>query len=144
MTNVVRQIREAAGMSQSDFARAIGRSLQMLRNYEHGAKPPDDVIERIQSIAVQHASAHLAAVLVKEWEVKRVIQPGETLIGAHRPAAAGPYNPKNKHLHDMLEMVLESGNRKAIDAVVPNLVVFSDYVSHMSGRGIPAKKTGKR
>lgn len=126
-------------MSQSDFARAIDRSLQMVRNYENGAKPPAAVIERLQTLAVEHGRADLGLALGDEWEVKHVIKPGETLITTARPA--GSYNPKNKELHDMLELVLESGVKKAIEAVVPNLVLFADYVAQIRPtREIPSKR----
>jgi len=122
MENLVRQIRDFSGMNQEDFARAIKRSTAMLRHYEKGITPPLDVIETLKTLAVKAGHPEIAVALSSdEWKVQRVFQPGETIISAPRRAA-------NSEWHQMLDEVLDSGQRDAIEAVQSNLLVFVDRV----------------
>lgn len=57
MTSWVRTQREAASMSQVEFARAIGRSLDSVRRYEHGIEPPPEVATKIREIAAKCGAA---------------------------------------------------------------------------------------
>jgi transcriptional regulator with XRE-family HTH domain len=124
LEKIIREIRAAARMSQVAFARAIGKSLQTVRNYEHGHHPPEEVIEVLKSLAVKCGRADLGMAL-GEWGVKRVIHPGETLISSAMPAT--PLD-QNARYRSMLDEVLNSGEEDASQAVKQNLEVFVSTV----------------
>jgi transcriptional regulator with XRE-family HTH domain len=140
--NPVRRLRRELGMNRADFGRAIGKSHQTVGNYESGIRVPPDVVERMKQLAAEHALADIALELSSDdWQVRHVIEPGETLISSARPIPGpGNYNPANQAWHDMLETILESGDKKAIEAVQPNLVLFHAWVAERSPV-LPAKKT---
>lgn len=145
--NPIVRLRSALGLNQSDFGRRIGRSMQSVRNYEAGRGDiPRDVVTTIQTLAAESGLADLALELSSdEWRLQHVLHPGEVLISTANSGAGKPYNPRNQALHDMLEEVLESGVKPAIDAVVPNLLLFSDYVRSRSPERITkqSSKPGK-
>ena len=119
-------------MNQVDFAREIGKSLSMSRNYEKGQTPPPEVIERLKIMAVEVGLADVAIALGRSdsWEVRRVFHPSETIITQPKSDAAPGGPPRHgDDWHQMLSAILQSGNEEAIRAVQSNLVVFSKYVS---------------
>ena len=130
-------------MNQETFAREIGRSTPSLRGYEAGRVPPDDVIAKLKTIATAHGRADLAVNLTSdEWKVRRVIEPGETLIGAagsgpKAPAAGG--DPQREYWHTMLDQILDSGQADAVDAIQSVLLVTADRVRLKRARK-PEKK----
>jgi len=130
--NLIRQIREAAGLNQSNFARAIGRSVQMLQLYERSqAPPPAEVVEKLKSIAVQSGRADLGVALTSdEWRVHGVFHPGETFISSIPRPAPGPIIAPSERLqlHAILDEILDSGDEDALAAVVPNLHLFGKWV----------------
>ena len=144
MENPVRNLRERLSLNQHQFADLVGRSYTSIQGYESGKRVPAPVVDRLKTIAAERGVADIALVLSSdEWQVRRVVQPGETLIGAPRPATAsiGTYHPRNKVWHDMLEAILESGDEKAIKAVEPNLIIFHAWVSARPQK--PAKKSAR-
>ena len=125
-------------MSQAALASAIGKSIQSVQGYEHGRTPPPDVIEILKTLSVQHGHPEFAIELGGDaWAVKHVIHPGETLIKAHVPAAG-----RHAEWHELLDVILNSGDPDAIPAVQSNLVVFGKYVRAKQTRELkPRKKT---
>jgi len=53
--NKLKQIREAAGMSQSELAKASGISVRVLQNYEQGTRP----LNGARAITVYHIATAL-------------------------------------------------------------------------------------
>jgi transcriptional regulator with XRE-family HTH domain len=119
--SIIREIREACGMTQEEFARVAGRSTPMIRLYEKGAIPPREVIEAIKSLAVERGLVDLAAAL-DEWQVDRVLYP------PGQASVTGKPRPGSKKWHEMLDEVLDSGQPDAIQAVESNLHVFVQTV----------------
>ena len=146
MENPIRKLREHLGLNQHQFADLVGRSYASIQGYESGKRVPPEVVERMKTVAAERGLADVALVLSgDQWQVRRVLHPGETLIS--RPVAADPhsytaYNPRNKMWHDMLERILESGDEKAIKAVEPNLIIFHAWVAERYPQK-PAKKSAK-
>jgi len=130
--NFVRQIREAARMSQTDFARAIGRSLQMVRLYEHGQDTPAEVREKLRSIATQAGRDDLAAALTTEDFI-----PGETRTPPTKPAKP---NARREQYHALLDEILDSGDPDALNAVIPNLVLFGKWIRSKGSERPPRKR----
>jgi ParB-like chromosome segregation protein Spo0J len=150
MKNPCRELRQLLGVSQVEFSRLIECSYPSLQNYEkHPEDTPAEVIDRIRSLAAETEHADWAVPLLSdEWRVTTVIYPGETLISAPKPKprTAGsslPGMPDRDELHAMLDDVLDSGNPEAIQAVVPNLVLFQKFVNLKSdNRKVPKKRKG--
>ncbi|MBM3774840.1 MAG: helix-turn-helix domain-containing protein [Acidobacteria bacterium] len=112
--NLIRQIRQAAGLNQSDFARLLGRSIQSLQGYERGRVPPAEVVEKLKVLARQHNRADLVPALEGHpTAVARVIP---------RRAA------ERQRWHDILDEILDSTEADAITAVEQALSVFANYV----------------
>lgn len=103
LQKIIRQIREAAGLNQVEFARQLGKSLATVRNYEHGHTPPPAVVEKLQALASLYGRSDLA----------------DTLNRSSAPHA---------RWHDLLEDILDSGHSDAIQAVESNLLMFSEMV----------------
>ena len=141
MENPCRELRQLLGVNQVEFSRLIGRSYQSLKVYEkHPEDTPPEVIERIINLATARGHADWALVLKSDdWRIVSVIQPGETLISAPRPNARS--ESKNARWHDMLEDILESGNKDACHAVQSNLIVFHDYIGGRA-KSVPPSKSG--
>lgn len=147
MENFVKKLRTALGMSQVKFGDAIGRSLGSVQQYERGVPFPDEVRERMMSLAAEHGLADLAIEISgKRWGVRHVLNPGEHLIseskrskGIDSHAKAGENTPSRSvpsDWHALLEEILTSGELDAITAVQHNLVVFGRYVR--------ARRAGKK
>jgi transcriptional regulator with XRE-family HTH domain len=144
--NPISAIREVSRLAPAVFSAMLGCSESSIRRFESGeAKPPRDVVERLQSLAVRYGHADLAVSAGENWKVRRVVHPGETLIstakidvekggGENRPIRA----PVATMWHDLLDEILGSGNEDAIIAVQHNLVVFGNYVR--AHRKSPKKK----
>src|SRR5450755_3155375 len=115
-------------MNQETFAREIGRSTPSLRGYEAGRVPPDDVIEKLKTIATARGRADLAVNLTSdEWKVRRVIWPGETLIGASGSVPKAPTDsrdPRRGDWHTIRDQILDSGQADAVNAVQDVLLVI--------------------
>lgn len=129
--NFVRKIRKAAGMNQADFARAIGRSLQMLQLYERSqAEPPPDVLAKIEALA-QGADIP-ASRFVPRPASPPPVRTAATRDGSITPAARQRY-------HEILDEIFDSGDPDAIRAVVPNIELFGKWVRTRSVEN-PRKK----
>jgi transcriptional regulator with XRE-family HTH domain len=139
--NAVLKFRKALGLNQVRFADLVGKSYASIRNYEKGIPLPPDVAEKMAALAVQHGLADVAIELRGgAYEVKRVVEPAETLIPRGRreePAASSRTNPGKPSLlgkserdkyHGLLNEVFDSGDPDAIPAVTRNLEVFAKYV----------------
>lgn len=108
-------------MNQVQFAEAIGRSLGSIRNYESGHEIPVEIIDRLQTFALSIDRPDLAVTVSNQpWKIA-VAEPAV-------PSAPPSSRRKYQREHDMLDKILDSKNKKAIQAVISNLVVFSDYV----------------
>lgn len=74
MPNFVRKLRQALGLSQTEFGRAIGRSYQSVQSYE--AEIPREVLEKMRELALEHALAEIAEEISSQTD------------GASRPTVA--------------------------------------------------------
>ena len=126
-----------------DFGRRIRRSHQSVIAYEkHPEDTPAEVIQSLKTIAAATGHADWAVFLSSDnWRVARVIEPGETLISAPpRPHPASGGATSRESLHGMLDEILDSGDPDALNAVVPNLVLFHKWVEQKSPKMVRAKK----
>lgn len=100
--NVLRKLRVRLGLTRTDFASKVGRSLESLRNYERGHAPPREVLERAAQL----------------WpnDFKAVV--GEA--GNDAP------NGEEQEWIAMLLDILRSGNEKVVVALRHNMEVFHD------------------
>lgn len=100
---------------------------------------PRDFTERLASLAVQKGFPDIAVELRAPFEVKRVLEPGETLISAARErgentAAPSPPAPlilggtDRDRFHALLDEVFDSADPDAVSAVTRNLDVFAQFV----------------
>ena len=71
-------------------------------------------MDHLRSIAAEVGRADLGIAL-GAYEIERVVQPGETLISSARP-------PQDRW-HSMLDAVMASGNKAAIEAVQSSLIL---------------------
>jgi len=124
-SQALKSFRQSLKLSQVEFARRIGRSLQMLRNYEKGLPIPDEIVRRVES---------LPGLNLDSGDSPR----HTTSTGTIGPEDTGPRsggNP-NAEWHATLDEILTSGVQEAITAVVSNLVVFGKYVRARKPRQI--------
>lgn len=130
MENLVRKLREAAGLTQQEFAQATGLSYASIQGWESGKRVGSASLERLKSFATERGFTDIALELSGEWQVRRVLHPSETLISHPRPGAEQDvrYRGRNAEWHRLLDEVLDSGNSDAITAVQNNLTVFARYV----------------
>ncbi len=139
MQNLVRRLRETAGLTQQEFAQATGLSYASIQGWESGKRVGRSSVERLKSFAAEKGFADIALQLSSdEWQVRRVLHPGETLISRPKPGAeelpevtlppASRTRGRNAQWHQLLDEVLDSGNSDAIIAVQNNLTVFARYV----------------
>lgn len=137
--NPIEEVRQFAGMSPAQFARAIGCAESDLVRFGSGEKDlPLAVLDRLKTLAVKAGRADLAIILSSdEWRVRRMLHPGETLISVGEPAATASEKEKWCKL---LEEILDSGEEDAIVAVQHNLMVFGRYVRSKRTQG--KKKLG--
>jgi transcriptional regulator with XRE-family HTH domain len=145
--DVIPKIRKALGLNQVKFAELLGKSLGSVRAYEKATSIPLEVSQKLAALAAQQGLADLAMELRGEYEVKRVIEPTETLIstghkrGGHgdtadasRSEGPGRRTPTTltksecDRFHSLLDEVFNSGDPDAIPAVTRNIDVFSKYV----------------
>ena len=155
MENLVRSIREAAGMSQAELAHAIGKSHQSVQGYEHGRVPPAEVVEVLKAVAAKAGRADLAVALSSdEWKVRTVIHPPQEFVQHQgrtgrvppQPLAVGPAvhrEPAQQILHAMLDAVLDSANTDAV-ASVDHLLRFLTNATAARGEPPDQVKPGGR
>ena len=118
MENLIKQIRAAMGMNQTEFARALGRSYPSVQNYERGAAPPPEVIAQLKRLAADAGRSDLADAL--------------TLNGS---TAAPPPNLRRR-AHQLVDRIFDGGDPDAIAAIMPNLELFAKWTDKVK----PAKK----
>ena len=109
MKNIVRELRQALGLNQADFARLIGKSYASVQQWEAGKRIPRDMIKRLDSIASKHG-VDLRAPGPDEAPQAEVADPS---VSATRDECI-----------QMLVAILDSGHSQAIRAVTENLVAF--------------------
>jgi transcriptional regulator with XRE-family HTH domain len=144
--NPVKKLREALGMNQVEFAKAIGRSYASVQGYEAGKRVPREVVEKMKTLAVKRGWPELALELSsEEWQVRRLFHPGELIISQARQALSGAAEGSRIDLseqqrksardpdvreayHRMLDFILDSGHDVAIEAVMRNLHAFERLV----------------
>ncbi|HZS52158.1 MAG TPA: helix-turn-helix transcriptional regulator [Bryobacterales bacterium] len=148
----LKKLRTALGWSQSALAQALGCSYSSIQNYEGGKRVPREIIERLKSIAAEHDLADIALELSSEaWQVRRVFQPREVRIsGAAAAVSAASQKPLDgsrskdsgsddrEACHQILDRILDSGDRVAIAAVLQNLhaldlLIHSNQTKRRSG-----------
>ncbi|GEM_PF-3818357 len=149
----LKKLRSALGWSQSALAQALGCSYSSIQNYEGGKRVPREIIERLKSIAAEHDLADIALELSSEaWQVRRVFQPREVGIPGDAPAVSGASDKSLRRkdssgdreaCHQILDRILDSGDRVAIAAILQNLhaldlLVHSNQAKRRSGN----QKTG--
>lgn len=156
--NPVKKLREALGLNQVDFARAIGRSYPSVQGYEAGKRVPREVVEKMQALAAKNGLADLAIELSsQEWQVRRVLVPGEVLISqerekirslsakksvdfrAHKVENSLPLDDRQAY-HQMLDRILDSQHKIAIAAVIENLLAFDRLVTVDQPKAATRKK----
>ena len=149
--NPIRRLRLKLGLSQPDLGRLIGKSHGSVANYEKGfAQPAANIIERLKSIAVEHAFADLAVELSSaDWQVRTLIHPPQDF--ARRQASitdtvkSGPAGEANRQIrHALLDALLDSGNEDAIMAVEHLLRYFNDSIAVTAPLTTKPKATGQR
>lgn len=127
--NPLKELRAALGWSQNDLAREIGKSYASVQQYEQGKRVPPDVVEKLKTIAAKHGFADIALRLSSDdWQVTRVLHPGETLISQAKRNLQRRNPEESVDWHALLEEVLSSGQDDAINAVQSNLVCFTRLV----------------
>lgn len=117
VSNLAKKLREDLGMNQVDFARAIGRSYASVRNYEAGHKIPDEVADSMRALAAKHGL---------RFAYINNDAPVDPIRMQRKPS--GQVESEHQRWHQMLDRVLNSSNRDAIEAVKKNLIVFTRYV----------------
>jgi transcriptional regulator with XRE-family HTH domain len=152
--HALKKLRTAMGLSQAEFGQLVGRSHQSIRNYESGIPMPDDLREKIVSMAAARGFGDIAIELRGgQYEAKRVLQPGETLITSKQkrgeppassiiPPPPVPKAARKMHFQRLLDMILDSGMADAIEAVERNLEVFAKYVKRSEARGVARRAKG--
>ncbi len=151
----LRKLRKALGLNQVEFSSVIGRSYQSVQNYEKGVPMPPDLVEKVVALAAQRGLAEIANELRGgRYEVNRTAPIEQPSMGraprrGESPRAQSPVPPRRSQsvfppaerskLHALLDEILDSGDPDAIEAVVPNLRLFSKWVRR-SGRGTERRR----
>lgn len=131
METAVKRLRTALGMNQTDFARAIGRSHQSVRNYEAGVTPPPEVVAKMEQLA---KDSGVEDPFVVEPRGQELVAPRRTQRAHQAGTTSAIDTSDDSRWHGMLDEVLTSGNVEAIAAVQHNLIVFSKFVRRPRGR----------
>jgi hypothetical protein len=134
--NPIRRLRLAIAKNQVEFAALIGRSYASLRNYEKGTEVPEDVLDRLKTIAAEHGLGDIALDLSdvgadapeKGPALGRTLRSHPMGSGKSVKILAEKYGAHAED-HAMLDRILNSGVEEAIRAVRSNLFVFDKYVS---------------
>lgn len=110
-------LRKALGLTQQQMAERLECGYSTLQGYEGGRNLAADT--RAKAIDLAHANQleHLAQLLSEEK--------------TEPTGKRARYNPENRIWHEMLETILESGDKRANEAVRPNLVLFFEWVTQM-------------
>lgn len=101
--NRVKSFREACGLTQVQFASAIGRSYVSVQNYEAGKTVPSDVLERMRTLSPAEFDAR---------------------FGEETPIEA-----RHAEWHRRLDRILNGKRADAIEAIKSNLVAFDHYAA---------------
>jgi hypothetical protein len=105
-------------MTQHRFADELACSYSSVQGYEGGRNVPKPMLNKMVAIARSRRLADLAEEL-ENWNVDAPVN----------DASSSGYAAKNKRFHDMLEAILESGDRRATDAIASNLPIFYAWVT---------------
>jgi len=114
MSPGIKKIREALGISQAEFGRRIGKSMQSIQAYERGTRISPPAQKAIVELAQQAGLGDLVDDFLAEREE---IAPGLPIVG--RPDA------RTARLHDMLDQVLAGGDQAAVRAVRAVIETFA-------------------
>jgi transcriptional regulator with XRE-family HTH domain len=144
MSNPVKKLRESLGLNQVAFGELIGRSFQSVRNYEAGLPLSAEIIEKLKTVAVKRGRPDLAMELSStEWQVKRVLEPGETLISQGKKTLPPGVRDFGTELHSVLDDILQSGNPVAIEATESTLRLFASCARrHGISADLPRRRRG--
>lgn len=114
--NPVRRLRKALGLGQPDFGKLIGRSHQSVQAYETHGDIPNEVIDRLKTIAAEKGFAHLALELSSDdWRVRTLLHPPQDF--ATRQAGPIPAEPARQQWHAYLDALLDAGDPDLISAI---------------------------
>jgi transcriptional regulator with XRE-family HTH domain len=130
--NPVTVLRKALGMTQHRFADELACSYSSVQGYEGGRNIPKAMMDKMVAIARDRRLAELVDEL-HNWNAEPVNA---------QPSFWG-YAARNKKLHDMLEAVLESGDKRAIDAIEANLTIFYSWVKERAPARGPRKNPAR-
>ena len=126
--NPVTVLRKALGMTQHRFADELACSYSSVQGYEGGRNIPKAIVDRMVAIARDRHLPDLVDEL-HNWNAEPVNV---------RPSSWG-YAARNRKLHDMLEAILESGDKRAADAIGANLPIFYAWVTERAPARSPRK-----
>jgi DNA-binding transcriptional regulator YiaG len=141
-SNAIRRLREALGISQQELASLLNMSIGSIRAYERGAKPSEATMEQLKSMAARNMLPDIALDLDdRDFPAKRVFTPETNRVRL-------PANPTGSDLsdvlHNMLDLILESGKIEAITALEATLNLAKSYINSSASANAkaPAKKSG--
>jgi len=124
--NPVRRLRRLLGLNQSDFARLIGKSHQSVGNYEKGMLVPPETVQELKTLAAKYGYADIALELSSEdWQIRTVVHPFPKPAPPVVQPAPAILDAGRQAQHAMLDALLDSGNRDAIQAVNHLLKYFA-------------------
>ncbi len=129
--NPIRQLRDALGWTQTQFASALGMSISMIQNYERGQHPSESSICKMQTLAAEKGFADLGIALVgRQAVVTKVFEPKEA--GRRVRVHAGGGVDLTDSFHNMLDVIIESGDPEIIGALESFLRVMRIAVERMA------------
>lgn len=121
--SAIKQLREALGLNQVDFGRAVGRSYASVKGYEAGRPAPPDVLEKMRAMALERGRDDIARELEPPG-AGDYAGPGVRV----RQSTLVPSRANRAHWHQLLDEVLDSENSEAVRAVQSSLTAFSKYL----------------
>jgi DNA-binding transcriptional regulator YiaG len=125
---IIRRVREALGLTQSAFAKAVGRSYAAIRSYESGRKPPAEVMGSAMALCAKAGLIELA------HDVESAAYADIGSEGERIPV-------DRARLHSALDRILLSGDADTAKSVVRLLEVALYFIT--SGRSGTISKSGE-
>lgn len=136
---VVREVRDASGLTQTDFANKIGKTLSTVQRYE-GIVPPTsmDTLAHYAEIATEFARLDLRDLLIRTILAQLSPQTRAVLeahFAANRRHQSHPALSAEDEIYvTKLREVLASTDTLAKDAVTKNIDLFRDRLRPDAGK----------